>query len=90
MTEKPPYLEGTAYIPRRTDTPGESPRAMRQGEIGTNEADGTAHVMKADGRVATLPVAEGMVRLVTLSQSAYDAISEPDPTTLYVVTPDPA
>jgi len=89
VSEKPPYTEDKAYIPRRTDAPGESPRELRPGELGTSEATGTAHVMKADGRVATLPVAEGFVRIVTLSQSAYDALAEPDPTTLYIVTPDP-
>jgi hypothetical protein len=89
VSEKPPYTEDKAYIPRRTDAPGESPRELRPGELGTSEATGTAHVMKADGRVATLPVAEGFVRIVTLSQTAYNALAEPDPMTLYIVTPDP-
>jgi hypothetical protein len=89
VTEKPPYVEGTAYIPRRTDAPEKAPAGLRQGELGTNETTGTAHVMKADGRVATLPVAEGFVRIVTLSQAAYDALDPPDAMTLYIVTPDP-
>lgn len=88
MSNKPPRIDGSSYVPARSDTSGQVPPLM-QGEVGTNEADGTVHVMKADGRVTTLPVAEGIVKLVTLSQTAYDAISEPDPTTLYVVTPDP-
>jgi hypothetical protein len=90
MSEKAPYVEGKAYVPRRTDAPGESPAELRQGELGTNEATGNAFVMKADGRLATLPTARGFNGIVTLTQAEYDALAEPDATTLYVVTPDPS
>jgi hypothetical protein len=91
MSDKPAYTDDGRYVPTRTDAAGEVP-ALRQGEIGTNEADGTVHVMQADGRVSTLPTAGGFSRIEVLSQDAYDALvagTATISTVLYVVTPNP-
>jgi hypothetical protein len=92
MSDKPPYVADKSYVPRRTDAPGQSPAELRQGEMGTNEHDGTVHVMKSDGRVATLATAGGFSRIEAISQSEYDALVSATATistVLYVVTPDP-
>jgi len=89
MAEKPPRVDGPSYVPARSDAPGETPRVLRQGEVGTNEADGTVHVMKADGRVSTLPTSQGFRAIVTLTQTQYDALDPKDASTLYIVTADP-
>jgi hypothetical protein len=92
MSDKPPRIEGTAYVPTRVDIPGAVPGALRQGEIGSNEADGTLHVMQADGRVSTLPTAKGFSRIEIISQSAYDSLvasTATISTVLYIVTEDP-
>jgi hypothetical protein len=86
MSDKPPYNAGRSYVPTRTEAPGKVPTPLIQGEIGTNEHDGTVHVMKADGRPSTLPTARGFRAIVSLSQSEYDALEPKDPQTLYVVT----
>ncbi len=88
MPEKPPYQADKAYVPRRVEEPGVAPALLLQGEIGSNEIDGTLHVRRSNGSTSTLPTAQGFVRIVTLSQTAYNALAEPDAATLYVVTPD--
>jgi hypothetical protein len=88
VSSKPPRIDGPSYVPARSDAPGEVP-PLRQGEVGTNEADGTAHVMKSDGRVSTLPTAQGFRAIVTLTQTQYDALDPKDASTLYIVTADP-
>ena len=87
MSSKPPRIDGPSYVPARSDAPGEVP-PLRQGEVGTNEADGTVHVMKADGKASTLPTAQGFKAIVSLTQSQYEALDPKDPTTLYIVTGD--
>jgi hypothetical protein len=88
MGEKPATNQDGRYVPTRSDVAGEVP-ALRQGEIGTNEADGTVHVMRANGRASTLPTADGFTSIRTLTQDEYDAIDPKDPTTLYIVTANP-
>jgi hypothetical protein len=91
MAEKAAYNAGKAYVPTRTDEVGEVPRTLLPGEIATSEASGVAHVMRADGRVSTLPTAKGFSSIEVLSQDAYDALVSATATistTLYVVTAD--
>jgi hypothetical protein len=91
MSDKPARTEGTTYVPTRVDIPGAVPGALRQGEIGSNEADGTLHVMQADGRVSTLPTARGFNRIETLTESEYAELvanTATISTVLYIVRPD--
>ena len=63
---------------------------MAQGELALNTADGRPTYKAAAGTLAHLPSAEGFNRIVTLTQSAYDAITATaSVTTLYIVTPNP-
>ena len=63
---------------------------MAQGELALNTADGSLTYKAAAGTLAHLPSAEGFNRIVTLTQSAYDAITATaSVTTLYIVTPNP-
>jgi hypothetical protein len=56
------------------------------GELALNAADGVAYYRDAAGSVGQIPSSTGFLRIVSLSQSAYDALEAPDSTTLYVVT----
>ena len=58
------------------------------GELAINAADGVAYYRDSSGGVGQFPSAEGFLRIVALSQAAYDALT-PDADTLYIVTPDP-
>jgi hypothetical protein len=61
---------------------------MAGGELALNTADGRLTYKAAAGTLAHLPTAEGFNRIVTLTQSAYDAITATvSATTLYIVTP---
>ena len=63
---------------------------LAAGELALNTADGRLTYKAAAGTLAHLPTAEGFNRIVTLTQSAYDAITATvSSTTLYIVTPDP-
>jgi hypothetical protein len=63
---------------------------MAAGELALNTADGRLTYKQSSGTLAHLPTAEGFNRIVTLTQSAYDAITATvSSTTLYIVTPDP-
>ena len=58
------------------------------GELALNAADGVAYFRDAAGSVGQIPSATGFLRIVSLTQSAYDALT-PDADTLYIVTPNP-
>jgi len=91
MGNKPASTNDGRYIPTRTDAAGEVP-ALRQGEVGSNEADGTLHVMKSDGRVSTLPNAIGFTTIQIIGEGDYAALvaaTATIATVLYIVTPDP-
>jgi hypothetical protein len=93
MAEKPPYTDGRQYVHARTSEPDDIPRTLLPGELGANTVHGTAHIMRDNGSISTLPVAEGFNSIRTLSQSQYDALvaaTATISTVLYVVTPDPA
>jgi hypothetical protein len=63
---------------------------MAAGELALNTADGRLTYKQSSGTLAHLPTAEGFNRIVTLTQSAYDAITATaSATTLYIVTPNP-
>jgi hypothetical protein len=53
------------------------------GELALNTIDG-----RLFHRNGSFPSADGIFKIVALTQAAYDALT-PDATTLYVVTPDP-
>lgn len=61
---------------------------LSPGELALNAADGVAYYRNAAGGVGQIPSATGFIRIVALSQAAYDALT-PDADTLYIVTPDP-
>jgi len=63
---------------------------LRPGEPAINAADGCMYVGQTGGAAGTIPGAVGFNQIVSLSQSAYDAITATvSATTLYIVTPDP-
>ncbi len=75
---------------RESIVAGDTPAAseLAEGEVALNSADGTLYCKDVSGTVKSFPSSEGFVRIVALTQSAYDALT-PDATTLYIVTPDP-
>jgi hypothetical protein len=76
-------------FPRASSTAGEAP-ALRPGEVAANAADGCLYVGTTGGTPTPVPGAPGITQIVTLAQSAYDAITATvSATTLYIVTPDP-
>lgn len=89
-----------SYVPTRLDVAGNlpisrsivagAPSTVRPGELAVNAADGVMYVGLNTGLPATIPAAVGFSKIVTLSQSAYDAITATaSSTTLYIVTPNP-
>jgi len=91
MTYVPVRPDNEGNLPmRRSIVAGEAPVQIKPGEVGVNAADGVMYVGTNDGKTGTIPGAVGFSKIVTLSQSAYDAITATaSATTLYIVTPDP-
>jgi hypothetical protein len=56
------------------------------GELALNAADGAAYFRKAGGGVGQFPSATGFLRIVSLTQAAYDALAVKDSQTLYIIT----
>jgi hypothetical protein len=90
MTFEPTRLDPDGNLPMvRSIVPGEHPGSLSPGQLAVNAADGLAFVGNGNGTPVTCPRASGFNRIVSLSQSEFDAIT-PNPTTLYVVVPDPS
>jgi hypothetical protein len=82
-------LNSGRLFPQASRTAGETP-TLRPGEIASNAADGCLYVGTTSGSAGTIPGAVGFSKIVTLTQSAYDAITATvSSTTLYIVTPNP-
>jgi hypothetical protein len=82
-------LNSGRLFPQASQTAGETP-TLRPGEIASNAADGCLYVGTTGGAAGVVPGAVGFNQIVTLSQSAYDAITATaSTTTLYIVTPNP-
>lgn len=56
------------------------------GELAINAADGAMYYRTAAGSVGTFPSASGFLRIVSLTQAAYDALAVKDANTLYVIS----
>ncbi len=69
---------------KRSSVTGETPPAgsLRQGELAINTADG-----RLFHREGSFPSADGITKIVSITQAAYDALSVKVATTLYIVTP---
>jgi len=86
-------ISGSRVRLRRSFTAGEAPASneLRPGEPAINAADGCMYVGTSSGTAVPVPGAPGIRQIVTLTQSAYDAITATaSTTTLYIVTPDPS
>lgn len=59
---------------------------LAPGEIALNAADGVAYFRTAAGAVSRFPSASGFMRIVSLTQAAYDALAIKDSQTLYIIT----
>jgi hypothetical protein len=82
-------LNAGRLFPQASQTAGETP-TLRPGEIASNAADGCLYVGTTGGAAGVVPGAVGFNQIVSLSQSAYDAITATvSATTLYIVTPNP-
>jgi hypothetical protein len=82
-------LNSGRLFPQASRTAGETP-TLRPGEIASNAADGCLYVGTTGGAAGVVPGAVGFNQIVSLTQSAYDAITATaSSTTLYIVTPDP-
>jgi hypothetical protein len=82
-------LNSGRLFPQASRTAGETP-TLRPGEIASNAADGCLYVGTTGGAAGVVPGAVGFNQIVSLSQSAYDAITATaSTTTLYIVTPNP-
>lgn len=90
MSYVDPNISGARVRLRRSFDAGAAPASgeLRPGEPAINAADGVMYVGKADGTTGVVPGAEGFTRIVSLTQTAYDALT-PDATTLYIITPNP-
>jgi hypothetical protein len=83
-------LNSGRLFPQASRTAGETP-TLRPGEIASNAADGCLYVGTTGGAAGVVPGAVGFNQIVTLTQSAYDAITATaSSTTLYIVTPNPS
>jgi hypothetical protein len=86
-------VRGASVRLRRSAVAGDSPASneLMAGEVAANTADGCLYVGTTGGAAGTIPGAVGFNQIVTLTQSAYDAITATvSATTLYIVTPDPS
>jgi hypothetical protein len=82
-------LNSGRLFPQASRTAGETP-TLRPGEIASNAADGCLYVGTTGGAAGVVPGAVGFNQIVSLTQSAYDAITATaSTTTLYIVTPNP-
>ena len=59
---------------------------LAPGEVALNAADGAAYFRTAAGGVGQFPSATGFLRIVSLTQAAYDALAVKDSQTLYIIT----
>ena len=86
----PPPLVGFEYCHQVSRVPGEAPElgSLGEGELALNAADGVAYYRTATGGVGSFPSGDGITKIVSLTQAAYDALT-PVATTLYIVTPNP-
>jgi hypothetical protein len=83
-------LNSGRLFPQASRTAGETP-TLRPGEIASNAADGCLYVGTTGGAAGVVPGAVGFNQIVSLTQSAYDAITATaSSTTLYIVTPNPS
>jgi hypothetical protein len=79
-------LNSGRLFPQASQTAGETP-TLRPGEIASNAADGCLYVGTTGGAAGVVPGAVGFNQIVSLTQSAYDAITATaSSTTLYIVT----
>jgi len=87
MSFADPEISGSRVRLRRSFTAGEAPVSgeLRPGEPAINAADGCMYVGTTGGAAGTIPGAEGFTRIVSLTQTEYDAIASPSETTLYIV-----
>lgn len=78
-----PPLVGFEYCHQVSRTPGDTPEpnSLAEGELALNSADGVLY--HRDGQ---FPGAVGFRRMVSLTQTAYDALAVKDSQTLYIVT----
>lgn len=59
---------------------------LSPGEVALNASDGVAYFRTAAGGVGQFPSASGFMRIVSLTQAAYDALAVKDSQTLYIIT----
>lgn len=73
---------------RESIVAGEAPVAseLAEGEVALNSADGALFCKTAAGAVKQFPSATGFLRIVTITQAAYDALAVKDSNTLYIIT----
>jgi len=92
MTYVPVRPDNSGNLPiRRSIVAGSVPAEIKPGDVGVNAADACMYVGTNDGKAVSVPGAPGIRQIVTLTQSAYDAITATaSTTTLYIVTPDPS
>jgi len=62
---------------------------LAEGELAVNSQDGTLYCRTVAGAVKSFPSAAGFTQIVTLTESAYTALTPKVATTLYIVTPNP-
>jgi hypothetical protein len=72
---------------RESIVASESPVAseLEEGELALNSTDGTLYC-KSSTTVKGFPSAVGFLRIVAITQAAYDALAVKDSQTLYLVT----
>lgn len=87
MTYQPTRLDVTGNLPISRSIVAGAPATVRAGELAVNAADGVMYVGMNSGLPSTIPAAVGFNKIVTLTQSAYDALTPKVATTLYIVTP---
>ena len=56
------------------------------GELALNAADGAVYFKTSAGTVGQFPSSTGFLRIVSLTQAAYDALAVKDSQTLYIIT----
>lgn len=86
-----PGTNGPARL-RESIVATEAPVAaeLAEGEVALNSTDGTLYCKSVGGTVKSFPSATGFTQIVTLTETAYNALTPKVATTLYVVTPDPS
>lgn len=61
-------------------------KELEEGEVALNSTDGTLYCKSSAGTVRSFPSSSGFLRIVSLSQAAYDALAVKDSQTLYIIT----